>query len=277
MWINKKMMTILAILMILVFSYSLLEPYWIEIKKVDIMSSDIPPSFDSTKIVFLTDIHHGPFFSKDRLKKLVLLVNNLKPDIVLLGGDYVHREPKYIESCFEELKNLKAPYGKYGVLGNHDHWEGAELTKVNAENAGIELLDNNAKWIHKGGEQIKIGGVGDMFEDIQNIEPTVNDVEQNDFVILLSHNPDYVETIKTKSIDLVLSGHTHGGQVTLFGLWAPIVPIKNKQKYRTGIVDTPFTKVIISNGIGTITPPLRFFARPQIYVINLRQAQRDNL
>jgi predicted MPP superfamily phosphohydrolase len=137
--------------------------------------------------------------------------------------------------------------------------------------AGIVVLDNHAEWIVLGEERIRIGGVGDLWEDSQDLSATTDGVQDDDFVILLSHNPDYVEDIRTGAIDLVLSGHTHGGQLTLFGLWAPIVPSRFGQKYRSGIVRTPFTTAIISNGIGTITPPLRLFARPEIILIRLRR------
>jgi predicted MPP superfamily phosphohydrolase len=135
--------------------------------------------------------------------------------------------------------------------------------------AGIRLIDNEAYWLEKNGGRIKVGGVGDYLEDIQDIEPTIADVNKNDFVVLVTHNPDYVEEMGTDKVDLVLAGHNHGGQVTFFGLWAPILPSKYGQKYRTGIVEVDGAKVIVSNGVGTITPPVRFFARPQIIIVDL--------
>ena len=132
-------------------------------------------------------------------------------------------------------------------------------------------MDNKAFWVVKGGERIKVGAVGDYFEDDVDITPTVADVQKTDFVILLSHNPDYAEGLGTDKVDLMLSGHTHGGQVTLFGLWAPLVPSEHGQKYRTGTMDLGKMKIIVSNGIGTITPPIRFFARPQIVTVILKR------
>ncbi len=267
---TKRIILYIFILGFAALIYSFIEPFWLQTKEVTISSKDIPASFNDVRLVFVADIHHGPYFSRSRVLNLVERINALNPDIVLLGGDYVHREPKYIEPCFEELSNLKATIGKYGVLGNHDHWESAELTRQFMENAGIEIMDNRATWINKSIDRIKIGGVGDMFEDRQDINPTIDDVKENDFVMLLSHSPDYAEQIKTKKIDLVLSGHTHGGQVTLFGLWAPLIPSKYGQKYRTGIIETDYTKVLVTNGVGTITPPVRFFARPEIVLIHLK-------
>ena len=112
----------------------------------------------------------------------------------------------------------------------------------------------------------------DLWEGTQDLEATTQDALADDFVILVSHNPDYAEHMDTDRVDLVLNGHTHGGQVTFFGLWAPFVPSEFGQKYRSGVVQTGSTIVVISNGIGTITPPVRFFARPEIVLVVLERS-----
>jgi uncharacterized protein len=268
----KRIYTCLIIALIIAIGiYSFVEPYWLEIRTYIIVNKDIPLPFDYTKIIFLSDIHHGPYFDISRVRNVVRKINREKPDIVLLGGDYVHRSPEYIVPVFNELKELKAPLGVYGVLGNHDHWENAGLTKQKMLDAKIHLIDNRAFWILKNGKRIKIGGVGDYIEDVQDIAPTINDVKKDDFVILVSHHPDYVEELTTDKIDLVISGHTHGGQVTFFGLWAPLVPSRYGQKFRTGLMNAPSTKIIVSNGVGVITPPIRLFARPQAVSLILRR------
>ncbi|MDI6706103.1 MAG: metallophosphoesterase [Bacillota bacterium] len=268
---SRKIFFILIAVALLVLAYTFIEPYRLEMNSIDIISRDIPVAFNGTRIVFISDIHHGPFFSRERLRGLVTTINSINPDIVLLGGDYVHRDAKYIEPCFQELSSLKAGLGKFGVLGNHDHWEGKDLTLQSMRKAGITAIDNKAQWLYKDGARIRIGGVGDLWGDVQDISPTVEGAEESDFIILVSHSPDYVERITTRKIDLVLSGHTHGGQVTLFGLWAPLIPSQYGQKYRSGMIETDYTRVIVSNGVGTITPPVRFFARPQVNIINLKK------
>lgn len=269
---KKKCLFIILIIAVSILTYSFLEPFWLDEKTIVIASADIPPQFLGAKVVFLTDIHHGPFFSRGRVKRLVERVNGLEPDIILLGGDYVHRDAKYIEPCFAELKGLKAPFGVYGVLGNHDYWEDAPLTRQSMQDAGICLIDNAAFWIEHGGARIRIGGVGDFYEDVQDIAPTIYGVEKEDFVMLVTHNPDYLGYMPTDKIDVVFAGHTHGGQVTLFGQWAPLIPSMYGQKYRTGTFREENTQVIISHGVGTITPPVRFFARPQI-IIGILESQ----
>ncbi len=269
----KLFFKIFAVLVITAVVYSFIEPYWVQLKETDIVNNDIPESFNNTRILFVSDIHLGPLYSLNRLKNLVKRINRLKPDIILLGGDYVYKSPKYIEPCFNELKNLKSRLGVYGVLGNHDHWENAESVRQNMKKAGIVLLDNNAEWININNDRIKLGGVGDYWSDHQDLTPTVNDVKKEDFVILLSHNPDYVDELKTDDVDLVLSGHTHGGQITFFGHMFPFALKTFNPKYRTGLIDTGRTKLLVSNGIGSVwSLPVRFCARPQINIVNLKNS-----
>lgn len=261
----------LVVVGLLVVAYMFLEPYWLTVREVTIHDPDVPLAFNGLRIAFLSDIHHGPYFSLARVRNAVDRTNQLHADIVLLGGDYVHRDAHYIAPCFAELARLQARLGIFGVLGNHDHWEDAALTRASMQRAGIHLLDNRAEWVTLDGQRIKLGGVGDLWEDEQDLTPTLADVTEGDMVILLSHHPDYAETLTTNLVDLVLSGHNHGGQVTLFGLWAPLLPSGTGQKYRTGTVHTGLTTVVISNGVGTVTPPLRFFARPEIILVRLER------
>lgn len=259
-----------------VLAYGFTETYRLEVKEYTFANPDVPDVFAGTRIALLTDIHRGPFFSQERVRSLVERVNSLEPDMVVLGGDYVYAKTGYAESCFAELRNLQAPLGVFAVLGNHDYGEHEE--GVNGPNeviraieeAGITLLFDSAVWIDKAGARIRIGGVSDLDEGRPRLKPILKDVDEDDFVLLVSHNPDYSERIPEDSIDLVLSGHTHGGQVSLFGLWSPYVPSKFGQKYRTGLVANDVTTVIVSNGVGTSSLiPIRLLVRPQIVMITL--------
>lgn len=272
--VTKKIIFIFVVLVILAAAYSLVEPYLIEIKETHMESNRIPPSFDGFKMVFISDLHHGPAYSIDRIRDDVDRVIALKPDIVLLGGDYTIENFKYIEPCIKELSRIKPPFGTFAIMGNHDfdYWDKGMLTKKYMKQYGIKDIDNAAVWINKGTDKIRLGGVSDLLMDKQDINPTIGPVGDNDFTILLSHNPDYAEELQTDKVNLVLSGHTHGGIVSFFGLWAPFVPSKYGQKYRTGEVDAPHTKVVVTNGLGNYMYfPVRFFARPQINVIYLQR------
>lgn len=258
----------LSMIAIAALVYSLIEPYWIRIHTFEFSDNDIPREFDGTRVIFISDIHHGPYFSLERVRAVVEKINSLKPDIVLLGGDYVHRDKKYIAPVFEELAHVMAPLFYGAVLGNHDHWESFDESKNSLLQAHIQYLDNHGYWIQKGRGRIKIGGVGDLWEDSQDLSPIIEDTDESDFVLLVTHNPDFFPLLKNYGIDLVLAGHSHGGQVTLFGIWAPILPIKNKS-YWKGWYGNQFSTLYVTTGIGTVTPPVRFFCRPEIVVITL--------
>lgn len=251
------------------FTDAFLEPGVVTVREYRIKSAKIPQTFAGFRIVFLADTHVGRYFSLDRLRGLVTRVDALEPDLVLLGGDYVQGGYTRFDPCMEILGSLRAPQGMYAVLGNHDHWAGSGAAQAAMQKHGINVLDNRGFWITKNGSRFRLGGVGDLSAGTQNLAATITGTGKNDFVLLVSHNPDYAEQIPDNSIDLMLSGHTHGGQVTLFGLHAPLLPVKTGQKYRTGLVETNGFKVIVSNGIGVISPPIRFFAPPQIVLVVL--------
>lgn len=258
---------LLGIIGFLMIAYMFMEPYWIETKEITIESDQIPAQFNGKKIVFISDIHHSPFFDKNRVYNLVNQVNDLNPDLILLGGDYVSGDSNYIPPVFSSLAKLKAPLGVYAVLGNSDpqYWTLKTIPQSN-----MTYIGNKGTWIQLNGSRIRLGGVGDYNNGVQIQNATIKPVSSQDFVILLSHNPDYFPKVDKSKVDLVLSGHTHGGQLTFFGLWAPVVYSDYGNKYRTGIIKENNTTMIINNGIGTVYAPVRFFARPQIYVITLK-------
>ena len=263
-------------------AYGFVETYRVELKRYTYSSPDIPQAFDGARIVLLTDIHRGAFFSEKRVGRIVDQANALAPDLILLGGDYVYGNTDYESSCFSELARLEAPWGRFAVLGNHDYGEPQRLGGDDAKDpalaveaiaaAGIELLDDRGVWLEKDGERLRLGGVSDYQMADPDVEPTLEGTSAEDFVILLSHNPDYAEELPAEAVDLVLSGHMHGGQISFFGLYAFYLPSDYGQKYRTGVVENGSTTVIVSNGIGnSIVPPVRFFAPPQIVEITLER------
>ena len=279
---TKRLFIILAVGIVLMI-YSSLETRWIKITPVTIESQDIPKSFDGKRIVFVSDIHHGASLSIERVKKLVQRINNLHPDIIILGGDYVSQDEKYIKPVFNELRNLKSKYGIFGVLGNHDYFVNGYLAEDMMVRSGIKLCDNKSYWLKIGSDSIKIGGVDDPSGSRQELDSTIYDVHSKDFCILISHRPEYIKEVNTDLIDLTLSGHTHGGQVTFFGIWAPILPSdnglwasfsfsKDSQKYSYGLTHPkPNMQSYITSGIGTRFPHFRFFRRPEIAVIELKR------
>ena len=273
---KTKFLIVFSVLLIPVIALAyafFIEPYLIEVKEVTLASPDIPHSFDGKRIVFVSDIHNGAYFSRERVADLVTQINGMKPDLVILGGDYASRDSPSTSVCFEELKKLQAPLGKYGVLGNHDYWAGGVEALQAMNGAGITPLDNSGLWVYSGSERIRLGGVADLWRGKPDFIPTINAANLSDYVILVSHNPDYAEELETSRVDIVLSGHTHGGQVTLFDLWAPYMPSDYGQKYKGGFARTAYTEVYVTRGIGMTFLPIRFFARPEITVLTLKSAQ----
>lgn len=260
------------------FLYAYIEARNIKLKEMTFSSESIPQAFDGKKIIFISDIHAGKYFNGKDVANLVKRINERNPDIILLGGDNTYKDAAYSIPFFEEIAKLKSKHGIFSVLGNHDYWEDPELIQQGLINCGFNVCDNQSYWIKEGNDSIKIGGVGDLWEDVQIIENTTKDVEQNDFCILLSHNPDYMELLNTDRVDLMLSGHTHGGQITFFGLYAPIMPstghpeyMQTGQKYRYGWKEKNNTKLYVTTGIGMGKFPFRFFAQPEIVEITLKR------
>lgn len=250
--------------------YPFVEAGWLRITKYSVRVPRLPAPFSGLRLAFLSDVHHGPFTGLGYVRKVVRLTNRLKPDLIALGGDYVHKDAKYIQPCFEDLTNLEAPLGVFAVLGNHDHWEDPVLTKKCISGSGFVDLTNTGKWIDREGTRLRIAGVGDYMEDVQDLESGLADTKDSETCVLLSHNPDYVERVRDPRVGLVLSGHTHGGQVYVPGFGAPLIPSAYGDKYRYGLVQTDFTQVVVSCGTGAIAPPVRLCCRPEIVLVTLQ-------
>jgi predicted MPP superfamily phosphohydrolase len=253
-------------------SYGLYEAGSVRIERPTLALPHLPAAFQNLRVAFLTDIHHGPFISLDYVASIVRTTLALAPDLILLGGDYVSQEAKYITPCFEVLAGLKAPLGVFGVLGNHDHRQGLAETQAAFESAGIGELTNRGVWLERGSQRIRLGGVDDLWYGQPDPRPAVGDATPEDGCLVVSHNPDFAEKLRDSRVGLVLSGHTHGGQVYVPGYGAPIVPSRYGQKYLQGRVQAPATQVYVSRGLGTVTPPLRYNCRPELTLITLTSA-----
>jgi predicted MPP superfamily phosphohydrolase len=236
-------------------------------------SPDLPLAFDGKRIVFVADVHHSRAFNAAWVRNVVGRINGLKPDAVLLGGDYVVSDRRYVRPVQAELAAIRAPLGVYAVLGNHDHWVDAAMTRDAIRRAGIRLIENRNERLSIDGQAIVVAGVGDLWEDVQNIGSALRGVRARDFCVLVSHNPDYFEGLRDPRVDLALAGHTHGGQVSVFGLYAPELPSKYGQKYRYGWVAGLPYPVYVTCGVGT-SPPYRLFTTPEIVLLTLRRGAR---
>jgi predicted MPP superfamily phosphohydrolase len=251
----------------------LLEARSLRVTPVTFVSADVPAAFDGLRIAFLSDIHHGPFVSRDRVRATVARVNALHPDVVVLGGDYVYRRASALGPVFAELSRLHAPLGVYGVLGNHDHWLLESTVRPVMAASGVRELYDSGVWLRRGDARLRLCGLSGLADGRPVLTGALGGATQDDFVILVNHSPDVAEALGDSPVDLVLAGHTHGGQVAVFGLWAPFIPSRYGQKYRAGLVLDAPVPTLVTTGVGTITLPLRFFAPPEIVLLTLRRGQ----
>ncbi|MFL5342727.1 MAG: metallophosphoesterase [Gemmataceae bacterium] len=257
--------------------YGIFEAAWFRVARLAVQIPNLPPSFDGKTIALLTDLHHGRYTSLHYIRTVVEVTNSLAPDLIALGGDYAHAYKKYLPPCFEALAGLKAPMGVFGVLGNHDHWYDTYMTKKCMRKAGILEVTNGGCWLLQRGDRLRIAGVDDYWEGVQNLDAALGDAKPTDAAVLLCHNPDFVETIDDRRVGLVLSGHTHGGQIVLPGPYAPFVPSQYGGKYLHGLVRTPYTQVYVSRGLATVGVHLRVGARPEITLLKLTPTQIESV
>jgi uncharacterized protein len=250
-----------------------IEPHNIEVTRIDIPIKNLPAPFHGFRMVQMTDIHHGKYISIDFVRHAVELANREKPDLFLLTGDYVSHDVSCIKPSIGAMGTLRAPHGRVAILGNHDYWVSTHNTRLRLREENIPDLTNSHVVIQRGGAALCVGGVGDLWCDSQNLSRTFAGAPPGAPRILLSHNPDFAEAISPGwKVDIMIAGHTHGGQIVLPYFGAPVVPSDFGQKYCSGLVHGPQCPVYVSRGIGVITPPVRINCRPEIPVFTLRSA-----
>lgn len=251
----------------------LLEPRHVVVERKTIAINDLPDAFDGFRICQITDVHHGPFTGLGFIKEVVEKVNSLNPGLVVLTGDYVDHSSKYIVPAVSALCRLKSSNGVLAVLGNHDHWMDANLTQEVFNRYNVPVITNSHKLIEIKDKAICVAGVGDLMEDSQDLKAAFYGVPADIPRILLSHNPDYAESMPaSERVDLVLAGHTHGGQVRMPFSIAPITMSRYGQKYAGGLVRSASRQVYVSRGIGVVGLPVRFNCPPEITIITLTKA-----
>jgi len=246
----------------------LLEPRWLELKKVSINIHTLPKQFEGITIAQLSDIHHCKYVTREFIKKCVRKVNALYPDIIALTGDFVYGSKEFISSVAEELAELKAKEGVFAVLGNHDC---KDDTADILSKKGIRVLINEHIPLYRKKDYLFIAGVDDLWEGKLDLETTLNGTD-NKPKILLCHNPDAIEIIKHTGVDFVMAGHTHGGQVCLPLYGPPVVYSKFGTRYASGLFHEGKTIMYVNKGIGVSVFPIRFFARPEITLFTLQNS-----
>lgn len=272
---------ILIIALICLIIYPFWEATTLSVDEHTVSVTNLPSNLRNTKVIFVSDIHQGKWFSQARVNDLIKQINSLNADIVILGGDYAEDSDGAI-SFFSTAPKIYARLGIFGVVGNHDRTlPESNLSTLVAQmkNYGCIPLVNNISRVKVGQNYITIAGVDDYYNGFPDVSGVASQVSQDDFVIFVGHTPDLITDMLAARgsdgdnhwFDLALFGHTHGGQVTFFGksIFKNLSP-EVGSRYLRGWFEESRAAVLVSNGVGTSVVPLRFFAKPQIHLITLK-------
>lgn len=255
---------ILIIIVVLLAGYS----YFIEPNKLEVTNYTIQDKeLSGIKIVFASDFHIKPYGQK-RLEKVVELINEQNPDIVVSAGDFVcgHTEKSTMhpQKITEGLSKVKSKHGFYTTLGNHDGWYDRWYIKELLEAKNIKVLNNKNVKLNVNGKEIYIAGVEDMMTAFPDVDDALKATKSP--TILLTHTPDIFPEVP-KSVNLTLAGHTHGGQVRL-PIVGPLFTASNYgNKYAIGMIEENDKKLITTRGIGVSILPFRFNCTPEIVMV----------
>jgi uncharacterized protein len=247
------------------------EPYQLAVERHAIGLRRLPRTLDGFKVVHLSDIHHSPFTGREQVERAVEVANSLQPDIVALTGDYISHEREYIEPCAEILGRLRARRGVYAVLGNHDNWVDAELITDLFQLAGIRVLNNEGMRFEDGGASFWLAGVNDTMVGLEDLPLALAGSREDELKLLLAHNPVILRRAARSGVDLVLSGHTHGGQVT----WRSERSASGRARRRIlrGLGRRGETQIYVTRGLGTVVLPVRYGCLPEVSLLTLRSAE----
>jgi len=266
--------------------YANTTPSQLRLEKISISLENLPPSFRGFKIGQLTDLHSSPIGSKENIRHAAEVIMREEPDIIILTGDFIGHsamffagevhdfDPDYVTQCTEALSSLKAPLGIYAVLGNHDFWSGPHATQVLVQEfeskLGVQWLRNRNVALEREGQTIALAGVDDYWEKSCSLQRALDGVGEDTPCILLSHNPDINEIMfDFHRADLIISGHTHGGQVVFPIIGPPFKPGINQLKYIAGLVRDGNRQTYTSRGVGHLMAPIRFNCPPEVTLFTL--------
>ncbi|MCI0659480.1 MAG: metallophosphoesterase [Acidobacteria bacterium] len=277
-WTRREVMILsaasMATLGVGCLGYGALVREHVEISRIEVKIDNLPAEFDGLTMAQMSDIHHGPYTGLEYINRCVEIVNSLSPDLIALTGDFTFAGANYIEPCSEALKGLKARIGVYSVLGNHDYYAGAGRVARALKNAGFDLLIDARDCIELRGAKLWLMGVDDFYYGTTDVYRLMRGLSLSEPKIVLSHNPDFIEefAVAEKHIDLMISGHTHGGQIRFPLIGAPQISSGYGQRYAIGMNRRNRMQVYTTRGIGTILLPTRFDCPPEIVLYTLRQA-----
>lgn len=258
-------------------SYAMwVEPRWLQVTHPRIHLRRLPAGLEGLTIALLTDLHFRGGSSLSVIRRACRAAMRERPDLIAVTGDFVEDETPGFDRVVQALDELNAPLGVYTVPGNHDHAAGIGAWREALRgHPRIRNLTNQAVVLEVGGTRLCVAGVDDFSmgdPSLQSLPPR----EQRDFTVLLAHDPDQAERSRRDEdeVDLILSGHTHGGQVRLPWVGALVNPAVRDDLYEEGLRRRPWTQVYTSRGLGGSRTQLRFLCRPEVALLHLTNSPR---
>jgi uncharacterized protein len=248
---------------------------------VEIPLARLPSAWDGLTILQLSDFHYDDHFSVIPIRKAVEIASQLRPDLIVLTGDFVtlpllHRifhnskqAARVVQPCAALLKQLSAPQGVFAVLGNHDVLSDPDFIVENLHMNGIQTLRNQSLPLEREGKRIWLVGLDDALNGDADIEVAMRGVPADEAVVVLVHEPDWARWVSRYPVDLQLSGHSHGGQIVLPLLGAPYLP-PLARRFPKGLYRIQRLTLYTNAGIGTIGVPARWNCPPEITLFKLR-------
>ncbi|WP_407392361.1 metallophosphoesterase [Methanobrevibacter sp.] len=251
----------------------------IDLVEIDIELDKLGWNFHNFRILNLTDIHLGQWISPEYLDELVDYVNTLNMDLITLTGDYFsYNLEDYDKSLEKSFKKLKAKYGKFGVLGNHDHWMSSKKVREIFKNSGIVDLSNDVYTLEINGDFLNICGVDSCTVCSDNLDKVLAKMKENTPSILLAHEPDFAkESSQTGKFDLQISGHSHGGQFIIPKFETTPLRGPDSRKYPVGLYKVRDMIQYTSKGLGTNSFRIRINCNPEITIITLKTNKKQKI
>lgn len=244
------------------------------VRTLDVAVEDLPAALEGLRIAHLSDFHAGPFLGPESLADVVAATNALTPDLVCLTGDFItHRADEGV-ALAPAFAAIRAPLGAFAVFGNHDYRERreGEIERALAA-AGVRTLRNSGAAVERGGARVVISGIEDVEEGkVVDLDAALARRRAGDLLVLLAHHPDTVLRVGGRGIGLVLSGHTHGGQVVLAG--RSVFGFARRSRYLRGLHRVDGTMLHVSAGIGVLVLPFRVGAPAEVALLRLVRALR---
>jgi uncharacterized protein len=243
--------------------------YDIEVTRHEVFLDHLPAAFDGYRIAFLTDTHVASFVRRAFYKEIIAQTMRFDPDLILLGGDFVHWERHIPLMADVLLTDLRARDGIYAVLGNHDYWANADGVIAAMTAKGARFITNRSIAIRRGHDRLAVLGIDEIYRGTPDLDAAFALVEANVPCIGLSHHPDIIDKLDGRRLDLLLCGHTHGGQIRFPFFGSVVVPSKHEGRYASGFHRVDDVLMYVSRGIGAI-PPLRILCKPEVATFTLR-------